>query len=216
MDNQTFRSKPLSWSPIPELERSDGDITLVFLSGNGVLFSQEMNDDWYRATQPGPEYYTLGKSGVRTGYYPDTAASPMGCLEQWQWCNPAYPKEVGCGPLASYLDSVYGAAPLFNLTSEELDESKRLTSSASGSRFLWQVLITNEYPSRIADTLGFLGLRALASQSRFFDGIQYELPSNQWQLDVLNWWHIVLANLQASWSVNLLLSLETLACPSFT
>ncbi|KAI0435510.1 hypothetical protein F4803DRAFT_557926 [Xylaria telfairii] len=192
--------KGVTFNTIPELKRSDGDLTLIFLSGNGVVFAREMNDEWYRATKPGVEFYTPGKSGKQQSYHPDVAASPMGCLEQWQWCNTAYPREVGCGPLASFIDSAHGAAPLFNLTSKDLDPNRPSTSIVSGARLIWQLLITVGYPTSIADTLGFLGVRALASNPHFFAGIQFDLPSNQWQLDVLNWWSIILASIQASWS----------------
>jgi hypothetical protein len=176
-------------------------LILIFLSGNGVSFAQEMGDDWYRATEPFLKYYTPQLSGYHSSYRPDVAASPMGCLEQWQWCNAAPPKEVSCGPLASWFDSIYGAARLFNLTSDDLDLARPSSSSASGTRFIWPVLWLNQYPVSLSNTLNSLGLKGLASQSRFSGGIQYALPENQWQLDVLNWWNIHLASLQAAWLV---------------
>jgi hypothetical protein len=61
-----------------------------------------MDDDWYRATVAGPNFtYSAGfGSEIHTSYEPAEAASPLGCLEQWQWCNSALSKENGCGPLA--------------------------------------------------------------------------------------------------------------------
>jgi hypothetical protein len=47
----------------------------------------------------------------------------------------------------------------------------------------------------LAPVLTTLEARALASQSQFNGGIQYGQP--QWQLDVTNWYNIVLASIQA-------------------
>ncbi|KAI0395573.1 hypothetical protein F5Y17DRAFT_474277 [Xylariaceae sp. FL0594] len=180
---------------IPELARSDGDLVLVFLSGNGVLFAQEMDDDWYRATErwKKAQYVYAGPRGSLQTYHPDIAASPLGCLEQWQYCNTAYPKKIGCGPLASWVDALYGVAPLFNLTDKDLDPERPSSSSASGARLIWPFLWMYQYPTTLATIVSVLGVKSLASQTRFQGG----------QLDVLNWWDIMSASMQASWLVYL-------------
>ncbi|KAI3331612.1 hypothetical protein HD806DRAFT_518599 [Xylariaceae sp. AK1471] len=155
------KGKPTLFNPIPDLARSDGDLKIIFLSGNGVSFLQEMNDDWYRATKPWRKIYGI----------------------------------------SAHVDAIYGAAPLFNLTSDDLDPDRLSSSSVSGTRLIWPSLVTLKSPATLYNVVGSFGPRALASQSRFFDGVQFPLPNNQWQIDVLNWWNIVLAALQASWSV---------------
>ncbi|KAK6083884.1 hypothetical protein SCUP515_01580 [Seiridium cupressi] len=188
-----------SFDWIPELSRSDGDLTIAFLSGNQVSFNEKMDDDWYRATTPWQSSYNPESSGRKQTYLPDVSASPMGCLEQWQWCNSAFPRNQGCGPLGSYLDALYSAAPLFgNLTSEDLDVDRPSSSDPTRNRFLWPTLVAFQYPTRLSHLLGTLGAKSLASQSRLFSGIQLALPNNQWQLDVLQWWSTVLASVQAS------------------
>ncbi|KAI0530167.1 hypothetical protein GGR58DRAFT_525224 [Xylaria digitata] len=181
----TFQGKPASgfFTPIPELARSDGDTTMVFLSGNGVPFSQLMNDGWYRATDFLTTISHSLTSGSQKVYRPSVAASPMGCVEQWQWCNSAYPRESGCGPLAGTQDALYGAAALFNLTSEELYPDRPLSSEALGTRLIWPALLTSGYPTALPSLLGHLGAKSLASQSRLYSGVQWPLPNNQWQLD---------------------------------
>ncbi|KAI1257651.1 hypothetical protein MGN70_000694 [Eutypa lata] len=37
---------PATFIPIKELQRTDADTTLLFLSGNGVLFTEPVEDDW--------------------------------------------------------------------------------------------------------------------------------------------------------------------------
>lgn len=185
--------------PIPDLTKLDGDIALVFLSGNGVVFSQPTNDDWYRANTPSTTRSATGLSGDVQAFRSEEAASPLGCVEQWQWCNGAYPTDAGCGPLASYLDALYGAAPLFNLTSKDITDD--LTTRRPGSptaveaRLLWPLSLQADR-MHLHTILGRLGERFLASQSLLLSGVQYPLPRNQWQLDVTNWWHIILASVQ--------------------
>ncbi|KAI1179059.1 hypothetical protein F4777DRAFT_586302 [Nemania sp. FL0916] len=177
--SNTFNGTIFPFTPISELARPDGDLTLIFLSGNRVRFAQKMDDSWYRATQP--------YSGA---YYP---GGPLR-----DWCNKAYPKEAGCGPLASQGDAIYGAAPLFNLTNEDLEPSRPSPSSAPGARLTWFWVSMLQHPTTVRAVLTFSGVKSLASQTRFRDGIQFALPENQWQLDVINWWNIILAGVQAS------------------
>lgn len=160
-----------------------------------------MNDDWYRATTPWESTYGSTTTGRQPTWHPDVSASPMGCLEQFQWCNSAYPRDRGCGPLASHYDSIDGAAPLFNVTTEILDSDRPLPSDATPARFIFAWQTFQGYPTSLSAIVGSLGTRSLASQSKSFSGIQFPLPENQWQLDVLQWWHIILAAIQASWLV---------------
>ncbi|GAW24374.1 hypothetical protein ANO14919_139580 [Xylariales sp. No.14919] len=153
--------------PVAELERVDGDVIVAFLSGNGVLFHQALDDDWYQATVPS---FTLNhKRGAKTGlkYRPLDAASPMGCVQQMQWCNSAYPRDRGCGPLASTYDAFLGAAPLFNLTSDEVhgvNSSRPFSSKAAGARLIWPALVLLGSPAASFDrVIANLGSRKYRS-----------------------------------------------------
>ncbi|KAI1073779.1 hypothetical protein F5B20DRAFT_565793 [Whalleya microplaca] len=184
--------------PIPELDRSDGDLTIVFLSGYGVSFNEPTDDDWYRANVPYANATLYNEDGIIPLYHQQDAASPMGCVEQMQWCNLAYPKDRGCGPLAGFVDALYGAAPLFNLTEDELDLDRPASPLETGTRLLWPALILRNNPTTLATVIQFLGARSLISQTRLYNGIQFQLPKNQWQLDVTNWFNTLLASVQES------------------
>lgn len=184
--------------PLPSLARSDGDITLAFLSGNGVLSAEPIEDDWYGFTKPGPSYsYSPFTDGTTPYYLPQLAASPLGCIEQWQYCNLALPGESGCGPLASFVDSYYGAAPLFNTTSEAIQPEKRPLRDGVEARLDW---VSNIWTSvlTVSHILQFLGATSLASQRSLYESFQY--PSDHtgslWHLDVNNWFATKLASLQ--------------------
>lgn len=165
-----------------------------------------MDDDWYRATTPWRTAYYSTEPGSKQTWRPDVSASTMGCVEQFQWCNSAYPRDRGCGPLASHMDALYGAAPFFNVTEEDLASYRPSSPDPNRARLIWPWMAMHDHPTRLANLLSSLAVRSLESQSKLFSGIQTPLPKNQWQLDVLQWWHIILAEIQASWSVFLFFS----------
>lgn len=150
-----------------------------------------MDDDWYRATTRSNTVManldTNGSNWKEPGYMSDEAASPLGCIQQQQWCNLAYPKDRGCGPLAGHLDSVYGEGPLFNLTDEDMDKDSPTPTGAAATRMNWHALMTFAHPVAIINTLRHLGPKSLISQTKLYAGVQFPLPRNQWQLDVANW-----------------------------
>lgn len=46
MFNGTVDASQSAFKPIPQLTRTDGDVSVLFLSGNGVFFNGPMDDDW--------------------------------------------------------------------------------------------------------------------------------------------------------------------------
>lgn len=181
--------------PSPSLYRTDGDIILIFLSGNGVWFSEPSDDDWYRANvSEGPIVMYDVPENTTSYYRPDEDASPMACLEQYQWCNARLPRDRGCGPLGSFQDASLGAYPLFNITSE--DDDRGYSDTELGSHFIWIYRGFKSYPTSVANILLNLGPEALASRASKWGGLQGRIPHDQWQLDVTYWWAISLAVLQ--------------------
>ncbi|KAK7949284.1 uncharacterized protein PG986_010170 [Apiospora aurea] len=174
-----------SFVPDRTIEATDGDIVLVFLSGNGVLFPQKSNDAWYRATRRMGTLRSQNGAGSGDIYITAEAASPLGCVQQYQWCNPELTIPRGCGPLAGWLDATAGAAPLFNLTVDN-----------SGALRIPPQVLNEKYG--IYDIVQTFGARALASQTSLSAGVQLSLSERQWQVDVTNWWNMSLAFHQAA------------------
>lgn len=118
-------------------------------------------------------------------------------VEQWQWCSSG-----NCGPLAGLYDSVLGAAPIFNMTAEELAGDNWITPDSDfGELLVWSWEILTAASARVDDVVQVFGAKALASQSLVQGSQQLPLPLNQWQLDVSNWFNIVLAMYQAMFIV---------------
>lgn len=181
--------------PIDALSRPDADTILVFLSGNGIQFFNRTGDPWYRATVKGAKAYYFENDTVQL-YRPEEASSPLGCVQQYQFCNPSLPADNRCGPLASWYDSLLGSSALFNLTQEEL-LSADFPTHKTGSRFSWLFMQLRDATANIHNVISSLGGRALASQQYLAYGIMGEIPDNQWQLDVSQWFSIYLSSIQA-------------------
>lgn len=200
-ENQEFNHINSGFIPIQEISNVSGNIVIVFLSGNRILFPTPHDDGWYRAKTAGPKLSTTASTGKAQAYTFDEAASPLGCLQQWQWCNSAYPGTSGCGPLASSLDAIIGALPKFNLTLDQLtrDSQERVRlHTAAGARLNWSFMMHSFIENGIASIIATLGTRSLVSQSSLYSGVQTTLSENQWQLDVTNWWNIMLATYQSA------------------
>jgi hypothetical protein len=129
---------------------------------------------------------------------PEEAASPLGCVEQWQWCNSAYSRELGCGPLAWMQDAFAGALPFFNLAREMLDDERPPANTSAGTRLIWPALVQYAGSAQVGWAVEELKTSVLASQSVLVGGVQYPLPKNQWKLDVTNWWNTLLAKTQTN------------------
>ncbi|KAH8885562.1 hypothetical protein GQ53DRAFT_845545 [Thozetella sp. PMI_491] len=183
--------------PGVDLQHPNGDSEVLFLVGNGVRFKQKMDDDWYRATVPGPQTFYGNVNGTETSYQPAEAASPMGCVQQYQYCNTMLPPESRCGPLGSYYDAALGAGPLFNLTAEQIWDNNTADSQLA-SQFLWFISAWPGSATLPEATVQVLGAKALISQQALRGGSQGPLPDNQWQLDIAHLWSTWLASFQAS------------------
>lgn len=186
------------FSPIPSLFDPDGDIVLIFLSSNGIEFYDKTSDPWYRATVPGGKIQQLGGDERLVVYQPEEAASPMGCIKQYQFCNPSLSGN-NCGPLAGWYDAGIESAHLFGLTAKDMEnESDLPTNNIMASRYMWLLEVLTLGAAEIDKIIMDLGPDALTSPKYLSSGIMGPLPTNQWQLDVRYWWATYLATLQAA------------------
>lgn len=168
--------------PSEDIRRSDADTFLVFLSGNGVVFSEPADDDWYRATKylynvTAPEF-----NATWPVYGFEDAASPLACVQRHQFCHTSLPESDRCGPFASLLDTMEGAESM-------------ATSDKTMAQLTW-VSEQIGHNAGVTDPILLLGPQSLASQRGLSGGFQGPLKANQWQLDVINWWATFLAAVQ--------------------
>lgn len=186
--------------PIPELFRPDGDVQVIFLIGNGIRFYEQTEDAWYRGTALGHTIFAIGtgQKGSRITYWPEETASPLGCVQQNQFCNTALASDKQCGPLAGWNDAISESAPLFNMTGLQVFDQDYLPDGAIGSQFIWLCQQLKSAATSLETLLQILGPDSLASRANLAQGIMGRLPLNQWQLDVTHWWSTYLASVQAA------------------
>lgn len=196
--NGTASLEDADIEPIPELFREDADLLLFFLVGNGVEFEKRNFDPWYRGMVPGVNWSRIAAGNESySGYDAEEAASPLGCLQRYQYCSG---HEKNCGPMTNWLDVQVDSAFLFNLSVEaELSPDYRFVSdNPVGERYQWFTAIIGYVATNIMSIVSELGTFSLASQQYMDGGWMGALPDNQWQLDVEHWWSTWLAAIQAS------------------
>ncbi|KAK5635638.1 hypothetical protein RRF57_011350 [Xylaria bambusicola] len=119
--SQIFLKSGSDFIPIDALFRQDADTHLSFLSGNDVLYLETSTDDWYRiAKEPTNVTWVGANEEMNTQVYlPTEPASPVGCADQYQFCNTGIKGNGRCGPLSSLRDALAGAPLLFNTSYAE-------------------------------------------------------------------------------------------------
>lgn len=188
------------FEPIIPITRQDADTAFILLSGNGVVFSNPVPDDWYRVSSSPVDMPAENHNGImeRLVYLPSEPASPLGCAIQHQFCKAALGNS-GCGPLSSLRDAVAGAASFFDTDYFEfgadwLNGTAR-SETAGMNYFFWTFFGFNK---SIHEVFLKLGSAALLSQRTLISSIQGPLPPDQWKQDITHAWNISLALMQGS------------------
>lgn len=186
-----------------DLQRPEGDTSIIFLVGNGVVFSEQTRDDWYRAST----FYTEMKRSNFPDekplpfYRSDEAASPLGCISQYQYCIVGKSGQRQCGPLSGFFDYITNAAIAFGIADEGLTPGRATSSNRKGSRFSWTAgILSHSIGIEVADIVGHLGPRSLDSQTGLSQGVQRPLPVDQWKHDVTRWYNATMAATQAAFT----------------
>ncbi len=187
--NGSIDPETSSFLPLPELQRSDADIYLFFLTAAGVLNFEPVLDDWYKATRFEQELYREGDtSGHVSIYRQNEPGSPQGCLEQHQICLPDAPSNIDCTPLMSFAD-IQDSRSTIALLKNASEERRQGVQ--------WMVNTTINKMMRTMHPVSGLGIQALTARVGLDGGHQGPLPTNQWQLEVQHWYDTIMAQLQA-------------------
>ncbi|KAI0551764.1 hypothetical protein F4679DRAFT_537883 [Xylaria curta] len=187
-----------NFEPIDAITKTDADTFLVFLVGNGVVFSEFSQDLWYRSntTPITVEFVSAGEVQTSHLYVPEEPASPLACTDQYQFCSLARRDTQECGPLASFRDAVAGAASLFDTTYDNVLDIINTTEKAASFTYFANLLY-GQTGTTIVGAVDHLGPASLSSQMTLNSAVQTHIASNQWQIDVSHWWDIEMASQQA-------------------
>lgn len=178
-----------SFVPIPELQRLDANVLIIFLSVNEIVFAAETNDPWFGATEM-VGYKTADKasgSGRVAVYYPEEPASPMACALQTQICDPSLPEGSRCTPLGAAHDIHDAYLALYQNASE-----------GDRNRASWAYQAWIGFSEPISEVIYALSSQSLTARNSLMGNMQGPIPDNQWQLEVQHWHETSLALMQAS------------------
>jgi len=173
------------FSPIPELYVPNRALSLIFASFSGS-YNGPSDDLWLPAHQNLTQTFieVANISSQVQMFAPDSSLSVLACVDQQQFCNPAFPGGHVCTELLSPDDFLMsGMELLFGISANErqLAVASTIYNAASVSTFYYTVL----------------GLdMPLLADSLAAGGVSVPLPNNQWELEVKNWFQIGLNNVQ--------------------
>ncbi|KAG9238377.1 hypothetical protein BJ875DRAFT_513005 [Amylocarpus encephaloides] len=168
-----------TWQPIPEFMRTDADVTIFFLAQNTIKYTHPNSDPMFSASSrydDGTEH----SSTYQAPFDSDRYLTAVGCIDQYQFCNPAQANSNGarCGPIEPYL-RLNETVKSLGFNDNQLATAEILLQSTLGM-------------SRVATTGTVLKAENTVYQLRQ----EARLPANQWQIEVAGWFAYVLAALQ--------------------
>ena len=176
------------------LRRDDADVSIVFMTANGIGYQDKVHDPFFAADQDcywfmendrnftfcSPNHSTFcfacSKQTSFTLIYLDV--NVMACADQHQFCNPNNDR---CTDLTSYSTAIDLAITIgFNAVQLSIVD----------------LLAFQLYESSLDDTLARRGGSALRAQEMLHDIISDPLPDDQWMIEVDSWFNTGLVRLQ--------------------
>ncbi|KAK4208610.1 hypothetical protein QBC37DRAFT_296323 [Rhypophila decipiens] len=178
----TIRSKSGLENLKPELARPDADVALFLVVPGQIGYLGPVNDPVFSANRP------AGTTGdAATVYLPDSIASVVACADQHQICNHPNPGPEGimrCTPFNSRAGIMRLYPTMADIGLNDMQRGITYT-------FLHTIRATDmSYSVAGRDAESLLASRTL------FDGVNVQLPDNQWTAEVSNWFSIGMVRLQ--------------------
>ena len=166
------------WTPIPDVNRTDADVSLVFLEPNAMRFEEPNDDPVFGASESLNITSSTGELDV--WYTPDWVTSVIGCADQHQFCNP---NNGQCTPLSGTQALVKNSLK----TAISLDVWQQTTVV----RIAAQAQFSDIYHA--IWSRGASALRALETVTQLQQG---PISSTQWMTEVAGWFDTGLARIQ--------------------
>lgn len=163
--------------PIPALNRTDADVTIMFLASNAVSYESPVLDPWFHATFA--QTFT-DLNGINfTQYSADIWVGVLACADQYQFHNPVNERST---PLTSM-------SGLVNETDKlEFNKIQNATVMSLYNSAHYQLTYYSVFSQ------GARALRAYDSSSS--DVTSPGLPKNQWQIEATQMFSVSMAKLQ--------------------
>ncbi|KAH8696936.1 hypothetical protein GQ44DRAFT_733494 [Phaeosphaeriaceae sp. PMI808] len=153
------------FTPIPQLDRSDAQVSLLFLDASDVINRNKTEDPWFAATTRGPY------DGIKV-YVADEPSGVLGCATQRFWCNPQLPEDTRC---INFFEAG-GMDHLSKLWADPVDRAIVRGAMAP---------LNNKQSSLLEAFYRIPGLPSLLSRVTLIGPFQLdEIPSNRWQSEI--------------------------------
>lgn len=167
------------WKPIAELNRTDADLSIMFLSQNSISYAEPVDDPMFSAHIA----FDFGSLNLDFSYYTGNYyVNVMACTDQYQICNPHNQACTG-------LMGVHQVLPYITYNNDKL--SLNNMQQAISIRMMRHAFETSFHSIIVAQAENGL----LAKES-LVDKLSQPLPPNQWHLEVENFFNKGLAQLQ--------------------
>ncbi|KAH8646918.1 hypothetical protein BX600DRAFT_443886 [Xylariales sp. PMI_506] len=164
------------WIPLPEFNRTDADVTALFMSQNHISYLQPTSDPWFTANITQGNFTGTNDGYGLMGYAPNNDLNLMMCTEQYVMCN----------PVTNLCSQPAGVNQLL-LALNELGFNT--VQQVTALRFGIAMESSNQGISAI-------GPVSLWARNLLYGTLSPGLPDNQWQLEVLGWFQTNIVKLQ--------------------
>jgi len=169
------------WTPIPDFNRTDADVSVHFLNANDIRYMGPSHDPWFSANRVLDFSLNTPIFGTIPMIKAESWVSTMVCADQYILCNPSTSVCTPPGGLLSLNELVWINNSL------ELNAAQRSTAG----RVIGALAESSTFGS-----VETLGPAALWANNEVAGVISPALPDNQWQTEVLGWFQTSLANVQ--------------------
>jgi hypothetical protein len=173
--------------------QTNQDFLLISLSSI-ALYTAPVFDDWFYATTEETETASLAFP-YENAYYQNSWTSIMACTERHQFCNP----NLGTGSPASCTSFNGSNALFFDDLLQNNGSNIHLNNRQWATTFRLLMTLDQSAISSVLDILDTTTLDAeayLFGESEFENDFSQPLPNDQWQIEVINWHNITMANMQ--------------------
>ncbi|KAI8710968.1 hypothetical protein NCS52_01510200 [Fusarium sp. LHS14.1] len=167
-----------AWEPIEQLNRTDGDVSLIFIAPNAIMYSEKIHDPVFKAN--GTRLWS-NSSNQEIWYRANKDLVILGCVDQVQECNPASGQ---CTDLT--------AKAHISAQSEAFDPPLNVRQIATTARIVLYQLGLN-----MGNSVDYLGTTALLANDVTSANHSPGLPDNHWHIELQRWFETQLAKLQA-------------------
>lgn len=184
-----------TFDPIPELQQTDADLSLMLLSFNNA-YDGPVYDPWFAASTPHNDSNAFCLDQAKIFYVRDRPLTGLACTQQWQFCNTTKHRDLNdahCTPPMGIvqLDSLIfagGEPASVEFSPEQLALISRFDQVAVSASFYY-----------VAYALSKATSAPLKARNLISTTAGLPLPATQWQEETKYWTEILLAYLQQSW-----------------